>query len=244
MTSIHDVPYEDITIFLKANNKTFKNENDAYDKALILLKDKKAVGHTMSIIEWMIAHNLLKRKIDIAHYTTRKINKMSQSQIDGLAVLLTMQGNNRENIKNILRYLHKLDKLDILLPDNIPRDVIFNDTIIVMELVDFYEDYPDAGSLTQYLQVNHKLGVDLDEIIYPDKELNILFQIGKDDDNFIQIKANSKEGFTAGQILFEFTKYVDKYIRRRYVYDTFDGLIDIVAILWNKNYDGYEIMFR
>lgn len=244
MTSIHDVPYEDIKIFLKANNKAFKDENNAYDKALILLKDKKAIGHTTSIIEWMMAHNLLIDKVDVPHYTTRKIDKMSQYDINQLAKLLTMQGNNRENIKNILRYLHKLDKLDILLPDNIPHDAIFKDTIIVMELVDFYEDYPDAGSLTQYLQVNHKLGFDLDQIIYPNKELNILFQIGEDDDNFFQIKANNNEGFTAGQILFEFTKYVDKYIRRRDVYDTFDSLVDIVAILWNKNYNGYEIMFR
>ena len=59
MTSIYDVPYEDIAIFLLANNNKFMNQDDAYDKALILLKDKKARGHTTSIIEWMIAHNLL-----------------------------------------------------------------------------------------------------------------------------------------------------------------------------------------
>jgi hypothetical protein len=244
MTSVHDIPYEDIKIFLKANKKTFDDKDDAYKKTLILLKDKKAKGHTIKIIEWMIAHNLLIRKIDIPHYTTRKIDKMSSFDIDILAKLLTMKGNNRENIKNILRYLHKLDKLDILLPGNIPRDVIFADTIIVMELIDFYEDYPYASSLTQYLQVNHKLGFDLDQIIYPNNELNILFQIGEDEDNFIEITAYSNEGFTAGKILFEFTKYVDKHIRRRDVFDTFDGLIYITAILWNKDYNGYEIMFR
>ena len=244
MTSIYDIPYEDIKIFLEANNINYENKEDAYDKTKLLLKDKKAIGHTTSIIEWMIAHNLLSSKIDIPHYTTRKINKMSSFDIDKLAKLLTMEGNNRENINNILRYLHKLDKLDILLPGNIPRDVIFDNTIIVMELIDFYEDYPDAGSLTQYLQVNHKLNFDLDQIIYPNEKLNILFQIGEDDDSFFEIKAHSNEGFTAGKILFEFTKYVDKHIKRRNIYDTFDGLIYITAILWNKDYNGYEIMFR
>lgn len=243
MTSIRDIPYKDIKIFLKANNKTFKDENDAYDKALILLKDKKAVGHTMSIIEWMIAHNLLKNKIDVPHYTTRKINRMSQYDINQLAKLLTMQGNNLENIKNILRYLHKLDKLDILLPGNIPRDVIFGDEIVVMALIDIYEEYPTAGSITQYIKANHKSDFDVDEIIYPNNKLNILFQIGEDEDNFIEIKAHNNEGFTAGQILFEFAKYVDKYIRRRDVFDTFDGLVYITSILWNKSYNGYEIMF-
>jgi len=142
-----------------------------------------------------------------------------------------------------LRYLHKLDKLDILLPGNIPRDVIFGDEIVVMALVDIYEEYPTVGSITQYVKVNHKPDFDVDEIIYPNNKLNILFQIGEDEDNFIEIKAHSNEGFTAGQILFEFTKYVDKHIRRRNVFDTFDGLIYITSILWNKSYNGYEIMF-
>jgi hypothetical protein len=242
MTSIRDVPYKDIEKFLLANNKNWNNESEAYKIAFDLLKNKKAIGHTTSIIEWMMAHNLLKNKIDVPHYTTRKINRMSQYDINQLAKLLTMQGNNRENIKNVLRYLHKLDKLDILLPGNIPRDVIFGDEITVMELDTFYEDYPDAdaGSLTRYLQVNHKLGVDLNQIIYPNKELNILFQIGEDKDNFIEIKAYSDEGFTAGQILFEFTKYVDKY------YQEVMGLIylfHITSILWNKDHNGYEIVF-
>ena len=41
MTSIYDIPYEDIEEFLLANNKNYVNEDDAYNKALELLKDKK-----------------------------------------------------------------------------------------------------------------------------------------------------------------------------------------------------------
>jgi hypothetical protein len=111
MTSIYDVPYEDIQKFLLANKKTYINEIDAYNKALILLKDKKSVGHTISIIEWMIAHNLLKKKINIPNFTIYQIDNMKQFEIDELAKLLTMNSNNIENIKNILRYMGKLDIL-------------------------------------------------------------------------------------------------------------------------------------
>jgi hypothetical protein len=117
MSSIHDLPYEDIKKFLLVNNKNFENKDDAYNKAIILLKNGKAIGHTISIIEWMIAHNLLINKTDIPNFTINEIDNMSQIEIDQLAKLLTMKGNNRNNIKNILKYLHKLDDNIILLPE-------------------------------------------------------------------------------------------------------------------------------
>ena len=109
MTSIYDIPYEDIIIFLEANNKNFKND-EAYILARSLLKDKKAVGHTINIIEWMIAFNVLRRKINIPNYTIYEIDRMHQNEINKLAKLLMMNGNNIDNLKNILRYLHKLDE--------------------------------------------------------------------------------------------------------------------------------------
>jgi len=117
MTSIYDISYDDITKFLLANNKNFKSDQDAYDKAFNLLKDKKAKGHTISIIEWMIAYNLLLNNVDIPYYSINDIDIMSQNEINKLAKLLTMKGNNRSNIKNILRYLHKLEEVTPLLPD-------------------------------------------------------------------------------------------------------------------------------
>ena len=114
MTSIHDIPYKDIEEFLLANNTYFNNKDDAYDKSLILLKDKNTKGHTISIIEWLISHNLLIRNINIRNYTTNEIDNMSQNEINNLSKLLTMKGNNRENIKNILNYLYKLDNISLL----------------------------------------------------------------------------------------------------------------------------------
>jgi hypothetical protein len=72
----------------------------------------------------MTAYNLLLRKINIPNYTIGEIDNMSQIEIDKLAKLLTMSGNNIENIKNILRYLHKLD--DIELVSDIKESILQN----------------------------------------------------------------------------------------------------------------------
>ncbi len=108
MTSIYDIPYNDIKIFLLANNINFKNKDEAYDIAKNLLSNKQSKGHTTSIIEWIMAHNLLINKINIPSYTVIEIDDMSQDDINELSKLLNMKGNNINNIKNILRYLHKL----------------------------------------------------------------------------------------------------------------------------------------
>lgn len=110
MTSIYDIPRKDIEIFLLANNKNIDNNDKDYKLALTLLKDRKTIGHTTSIIEWMIAYNLLKRKVNIKNYTSYEIDTMSQNKINRLAKLLTMNGNNKDNIKNILKYLNRLNK--------------------------------------------------------------------------------------------------------------------------------------
>jgi len=129
MASIRDIPYKDIEIFLIANKKAFRGENDAYDKAKELLKDENMEGHTDNILEWIIAYNLLKSKVNIPNYTLYEIHKMSQNKLNDLAKLLTMKGNDVENIINILRFLHKLDdSVDINTNQilNIAGEEIFN----------------------------------------------------------------------------------------------------------------------
>jgi hypothetical protein len=116
MTSIRDIPYDDIKKFISANYPKYdiKKEDDVYKKALKLLKNENAIGHTISIIEWMMARNLLINKVDIQNYTIDDIDNMSQSEINNLARLLGMKGNNRDNIKNILRYINKLSEQKLL----------------------------------------------------------------------------------------------------------------------------------
>jgi len=110
MTSIYDIPYEDITIFLLANNKNFNDKNNAYNKMSKLIKNERAIGHTLNIIEWMIAYNLLQNNINIPTYTSYQLDKMSQKHIIELSKLLTLNEPNIDHIKNILRYMNKLDE--------------------------------------------------------------------------------------------------------------------------------------
>ena len=131
MTSIYDIPYEDIKKFLLINNKDFSYKDEAYRITLSFLKDKKAKGHTISIIEWMIAYNLLVKGMNIPSFTVYQIDNMNQLEIDKLAKLLTIKTGNRENIKNILKYLHKL-KNNTSLP-RINFRTILDDIIILLK---------------------------------------------------------------------------------------------------------------
>jgi hypothetical protein len=117
MTSIRDIPYEDIKVFLDANDKTFGNKDEAYKIAFKLLNNPMSKGHTTRIIEWIMAYNLLQNNVKIPMYTIYDIDNMPQEEINKLARLLMMKHNNRTNIKNILRYLHKLDEKIIINPD-------------------------------------------------------------------------------------------------------------------------------
>ena len=155
MTSIYDIPYDDIKIFLSANDKNIKNIDDDYKLALNLLKDKKTIGHTTSIIEWMIAHNLLIDKVDIPIFNIYDIDNMSQVDINQLAKLLTMKGNNSDNIKNILRFLNKLDDKLSFLPEinNLISDKL--DYLLQKDIISFtfeqiillFENYYDKKTM-------------------------------------------------------------------------------------------------
>jgi len=151
MTDIRDVPYEDIQEFLKANKKSYKNENDAYSKALILLKDNKVVGHTVKIVEWIIAHNLIKKKVNVPYYSSYEINNMPEIEVYQLSKLLTMKSNNRENIINILRYINKLKDME-LLPEIVD---IIDDLLNELDVRDVYQKYLDFDKIINLLKYHH-----------------------------------------------------------------------------------------
>lgn len=180
MTSIYDIPYEDISIFLKVNNPRYdfddKDKDTAYTIALTLLKDKNSKGHTTSIVEWMIAHNLLKTKVDIPNYTIYEIDKLSQNQIDKLSKLLTMNGNNIENIKNILRYLHKLDEtINISNNENltIAGEAIYN--IILSNM---------SNKTLNQMGINKYSKLYLEDSQFWKNRLAEIFDLKTNDDNF------------------------------------------------------------
>ena len=176
MTSIYDIPYEDIKIFLLSNNKNFLDKDDAYNQTKILLKDKKSKGHTINIVEWMIAYNLLKRKVNIPNYTIYEIDKMTQVEIEKLSKLLTMDGNNIENIKNILRYLHKLDE-DVNISNNqnltLAGEAIYN--IILSNM---------SNKTINKMDINKYSKLHLQDQRFWKKRLNEIFKLKTNDKNF------------------------------------------------------------
>jgi hypothetical protein len=116
MTSIYDIPYEDIKFFISNNNVIIPSDkNSAYKLALSLIEDPNSKGHTRSIVEWIIAYNLIQNNVDIPTYTINEIDNIDEKEINKLARMLTMKTNNVSSIKNILNYMGKL----ILFPTKI-----------------------------------------------------------------------------------------------------------------------------
>lgn len=119
MTSIIDVPLEDIKSFLKNNNiKIFVKDKDDYAKAFDLIVNGKGVGYPDSIIDWIIAHNLANSDKEIKHYTRGEIDLMNDKELQKLADSLEIYDspNVKQSVINVLKYLHKLD-ISIVHPD-------------------------------------------------------------------------------------------------------------------------------
>ena len=115
MTSIKQIPYEDIEILLLDNGIDIINDMDLnYELAYEILHDKNANIRIVSIVEWMIAHNLIVRNKKIPLYNKYDIINMPYRERKNLALKLTMKAENTDNIINILRYLGKLDERDPL----------------------------------------------------------------------------------------------------------------------------------
>ena len=251
MTSIYDIPYEDVRKFLLANNKT--PSDDAYDEIQILLKDKNAKGHTTSIIEWLIAHNLLVNKVVIPYYTVDdidNIDNMSQFEINQLAKKLTMKGNNRDNIKNILRYLHKLE--DISLPPEI-KDIIFNNlTQLELKNINIYDlTYNDIIELLK----SHRNKTAIRKLISDNLDKIIVYQFLLPFNPSGVLEVNTNKNFFQDYILdlLYFADFYNKniiadiiedfklYILKYYTVEEFDDLIRSIKEEKYKYKDNIEI---
>lgn len=112
MANIQDVDLKAIKTLLSTNNIEIpEKRRDIYDKAMNLM-NKISTSYEMipiSIIEWMLAYNALKRNIIDKSYHIKDLRKLSKIEQNVLAKNLGMKGYNIENIINILRYIHKLE---------------------------------------------------------------------------------------------------------------------------------------
>lgn len=171
MSDIRDIPFYDIEKFLRGNRISFIDEDDAYNKALVSLKRERKY-YPDSIIEWLIAHNLFVRKVNIPNFTIQEIDNMSQNEINQLAKLLTMNGNNRENIKNILRYLRKLDDISLLPEIN---NIILQ-KLRQLEVQDFDFTVMKFNDIINLLS-SHTNKASLRKLIYNNMERIILYNV-------------------------------------------------------------------
>ncbi len=109
MTSIYDIPIDDIILFLRGNNISVPEiDKEAYREARKLMKNPKLLFYPPSVITWMVAYNLLVTKTKISSYTEEEILNLPQKQLNSLARLLTMNSNDRYNVIKILQYMGKL----------------------------------------------------------------------------------------------------------------------------------------
>lgn len=112
MTSIGDVPYEDIKLFLKRNNiRISSNEKNNYNEVFKIIKAGKGQDYPDSLIDWIIAYNLLTGKIHVNRYSVADINLANKRELNELAESLGIfdSNDNKQSVLNVLRYLKKLD---------------------------------------------------------------------------------------------------------------------------------------
>ena len=125
MADVYDIDIENIILLLSKNNiKIPDSRNEIYDIAFDLMNDKNTSYDDVpiSIIEWMMAHNALKKNSSINFYEIEDIKTLTIIDRKNLAKNLGMGGDNIDNIINILRYMHKL-KEPIILPEKLEEEI-------------------------------------------------------------------------------------------------------------------------
>ena len=110
MTDIHDLDLDHLKKFLMVNGKFVpKHDEQIYEIAFDLMRDKITVYHNadISILQWMLAYNALKRKAIDRLYTESEINSLSDIELSKLAKKLDMKKVNIDNIISVLKYMNK-----------------------------------------------------------------------------------------------------------------------------------------
>jgi len=131
MTSIRDIPFEDIKSFLSDNKVGIpKNIDNAYKTAFDLMQSGSAKFYPDNVITWIMAYNLIKSKKHIPMYNKSVVISLSKQDVDRLASSLGMKSDNMDAILNILTYLHKLND------DTINRGLLPTLEIRMLEIMD------------------------------------------------------------------------------------------------------------
>jgi len=120
MTSITDIPIHDAKLFLSKNDlKIPINDDKIYSHLKDIIQSGREIKYYPdSIIDWMIASNLVTDNKNIYRYKEEEINSLSYDELKDLAHILELDYNQFKNkialqnsVVNILFYLGKLDRI-------------------------------------------------------------------------------------------------------------------------------------
>lgn len=269
MAKISDLKINDLRKFLQENRIYGINvASDIYDAAFDLMKKKDTSYDDVdiSIIEWMLAYNVLQQKIDIPSYTKNQIKNLNQKDYDNLAKSLGLTKNNMDNVVSILKFMHKLkeSELDFEIAPDLYRTLLLqsDDLQTITKLIkakpslvsqipelfnqilinnkNLYEDYFDL----RYLRYHYYATSDFIRSLIQLKRFGIvekLLPIISEDDqrNYF----NLFELFTNENFLRKYFKYFPENFDEKYF------LIDVYRVLdihhaVNETYNPYNLIFK
>lgn len=109
MTSITDVSYDDIKLFLTTNGVRLSvSERNNYNQAFEMIKNDKNYFYPDSIVDWIVAYNF---DGNISSYSKGEINLLSEDELNKLSKELGIfeSNNNKQSVVNVLKYLNKYE---------------------------------------------------------------------------------------------------------------------------------------
>lgn len=122
MLSITTIPFDDIELFLSANDCTVPSDlNLAYDVAFEIMEKNEYSFIPNNLNEWLIAFNLSKTNKKLKMYNEHDIILYSINELCDLAELLNTDNLDKNHLINILNYLNKVKNLNI---SSCPNDIL------------------------------------------------------------------------------------------------------------------------
>lgn len=108
MANIRDIPFDVIIFFLEENNyKVPIDEDDKYNTAKDIILTSKADFYPDTIINWIIAYNLLDNIKYIKKYNRNQIQQLPSVERRALLKLLELEQFDEDVIMDVLFYLGK-----------------------------------------------------------------------------------------------------------------------------------------
>lgn len=155
MTSINDVPYDDIEKFLIINDVELISKDQDYNKAFKMISNDKNYIYPDIIVDWIAAYNLNGKRF--RNYSRGEIDLLSKNELTRLAKNLGVgdSNNHKQSVINVLKFLKKLDsKLIMKDIDEQIFQTLDEQRILTTNLVDIIEIFRKNKTLRKFIYDN------------------------------------------------------------------------------------------